>query len=337
MCWQCENIPNKISFKLMKTYTSAILVLLLLVSFCAFSQIKVLSDGKVGLGANNTNPTYPVDIKGATAIRPGTGSAFININENASYGWTLNSSTQNTGYIGLYGYLYAVSASYVYSQGLLCTSDEKIKNNIKPLINALSTIKQLKPVSFDYNIDYSNMENGKIMASLQKDDKNRLGFIAQEVQKVLPQSVKHKDSDSILCIRMLDFIPLLVKGMQEQTVRIDSLKSVIDQLKASEVMLKKAIIPGYGNSLNSTAILDQNIPNPFSRETKIGCFIPEKTGTSVIYIYNMNGTQLQQYSINGKGQQTVTIFGNTLEPGMYLYALVVDGREVDTKRMILTK
>jgi hypothetical protein len=47
--------------------------------------------------------------------------------------------------------------------------------------------------------------------------------------------------------------------------------------------------------------------------------------------------QLQQYSITGKGKQTVTINGNSYEPGMYLYALVIDGKEVDTKRMILTK
>ncbi len=57
----------------------------------------------------------------------------------------------------------------------------------------------------------------------------------------------------------------------------------------------------------------------------------------MLYIYNMNGTQLQQYSINGLSKQSVTISGSSFEPGMYLYALAIDGREVDTKRMILTK
>lgn len=51
----------------------------------------------------------------------------------------------------------------------------------------------------------------------------------------------------------------------------------------------------------------------------------------------MNGTQLQQYSITGTGKQTVAISGNSFQAGMYLYALVIDGKEVDTKRMILTK
>lgn len=48
-------------------------------------------------------------------------------------------------------------------------------------------------------------------------------------------------------------------------------------------------------------------------------------------------TQLQQFNVTIKGKQTVILNGNSLEPGMYLYALVVDGKEVDTKRMILTK
>lgn len=45
------------------------------------------------------------------------------------------------------------------------------------------------------------------------------------------------------------------------------------------------------------------------KETRIGCFIPEASGTSVLYIYNMNGTQLQQYFVTGKGKQSVTIKG----------------------------
>ena len=47
--------------------------------------------------------------------------------------------------------------------------------------------------------------------------------------------------------------------------------------------------------------------------------------------------QLQQYSKNGVGHQSVILSGNSFKPGMYLYALVVDGKEVDIKRMIITK
>ena len=34
--------------------------------------------------------------------------------------------------------------------------------------------------------------------------------------------------------------------------------------------------------------------------------------------------------------ETITISNNQLQPGMYLYTLLVDGREIDTKKMIIT-
>ena len=43
------------------------------------------------------------------------------------------------------------------------------------------------------------------------------------------------------------------------------------------------------------------------------------------------------YPINNMGHGSVQVNGLSLNAGMYLYSLVVDGRVVDTKRMILTK
>lgn len=321
----------------MKTNVFLLILVITVLSFNSNAQIKVLSNGYVGLGVGNTNPQAHIDILGYTRIRPSSSGSYAGFSSGSPFGWTLTGSEQYTsGYIGYYSTLYGLSAQYLYGANFT-SSDERLKKNIKSINEALPIIKKLRPVTFDYNIDYSKAGNEQLKAMMQKDDKNRLGFIAQEVQEILPQSVRAREGDSTLCIQMTDFIPLLVKGLQEQTNRIDSLVSVIDELKAQHAMLKKASIQGNDNSLNSAAVLYQNIPNPFSKETKIGCLIPETANASVLYIYNMNGIQLQQYSINGKGKQTVTIFGNTLDPGMYLYALVVDGREVDTKRMILTK
>jgi uncharacterized protein YxeA len=322
----------------MKTNTSLLTAVLLFFSISAFAQIKVLSNGNVGLGAGNTSPGNAVDILGFTVVRPSSSGAYLKIGT-GSHGFNMYPSSAHNGDIGYQYSFYSANVDYVYSNGVLLTSDLKFKSNVKSLDAAMPLIKKLRPVSFDYNFDYSKVENDIMRTKLLNDDKNRLGFIAQEVQKILPQSVKVKDSDSTLCLRMDDFIPLLVKGMQEQSVKIDSLKSVIEELKTIQNQLKSATIStGIATNLSENqASLDQNIPNPFSKETRIGCTIPESSTSSVLYIYNMNGTQLQQYNVNGKGKQTVIISGHSLEPGMYLYALVVDGKEVDTKRMILTK
>jgi hypothetical protein len=47
--------------------------------------------------------------------------------------------------------------------------------------------------------------------------------------------------------------------------------------------------------------------------------------------------QLQQFPIEGKGSQLVTMDGNSMAPGMYLYSFVVDDKIVDIKKMTLTK
>ena len=51
---------------------------------------------------------------------------------------------------------------------------------------------------------------------------------------------------------------------------------------------------------------------------------------------DLNGKLLLQYH-NLKGDAQATINGSTLQAGMYLYSLLVNGEEIVTKKMILTK
>jgi hypothetical protein len=50
----------------------------------------------------------------------------------------------------------------------------------------------------------------------------------------------------------------------------------------------------------------------------------------------MQGKMIRQMPVNA-AMQSVTINGSELQPGIYLYSLVVGGQEIDTKRMILSK
>ena len=53
-------------------------------------------------------------------------------------------------------------------------------------------------------------------------------------------------------------------------------------------------------------------------------------------IFNMQGTLIKTYQINTKKDGYTEINGGEMQPGMYLYSLIIDGIEIDTKRMILT-
>ncbi|HXB42312.1 MAG TPA: hypothetical protein VNZ49_17365 [Bacteroidia bacterium] len=54
-------------------------------------------------------------------------------------------------------------------------------------------------------------------------------------------------------------------------------------------------------------------------------------------IFDLNGSLKKTITIIAKGEVNVTINGKELIAGMYNYSLIVDGQEIDTKKMILTE
>ncbi len=94
-------------------------------------------------------------------------------------------------------------------------SDERTKNNIEPLENALATLRQLKPVSFYYNKEYSDTPERK-----------HHGFIAQEYKTVLPDATYVDESTQKLCIDTSDVIAILVRAVQQLEHRLTYLEAV---------------------------------------------------------------------------------------------------------------
>ena len=82
--------------------------------------------------------------------------------------------------------------------------------------------------------------------------------------------------------------------------------------------------------------MDQNKPNPFSESTVIPLNIPRETQSANIYIYDMSGKQVQSIPISERGETDITVYASDLSAGMFIYALVVDGKVVVTRRMIVT-
>jgi len=115
--------------------------------------------------------------------------------------------------------------------------------------------------------------------------------------------------------------------------KLSAVQKSIDSIKNNCCKTTKALtIPLDNNG----ALLYQNAPNPFNQNTVIKYFVPYESKQSFLYVYDLKGTQLRSYNLN-KGDCNVTIYGNELIAGIYLYSLVVDGKMVDTKQMILTE
>ena len=101
-------------------------------------------------------------------------------------------------------------------------SDVSLKTNIKPLENSLDKIIKLQGVSFTWK---ENTDASKLTEI--KDD---LGFIAQEVEKVLPELVRKNKDNGLLSLRDKGIMPLLVEAIKEQQSQIEELKSIINGL-----------------------------------------------------------------------------------------------------------
>ena len=96
------------------------------------------------------------------------------------------------------------------------SSDYRMKENIRPLENGLSRLKQLKPVKFDWIENKESCE----------------GFIAHEVDEIFTDAVAgKKDDEKMQGIDYGRITPLLVKAIQEQQTQIDALQSEINNLK----------------------------------------------------------------------------------------------------------
>ena len=54
-------------------------------------------------------------------------------------------------------------------------------------------------------------------------------------------------------------------------------------------------------------------------------------------MFNMQGNLLLTFNLANNGFGTIEINGSSLSAGMYIYTLTIDGKEVESKRMILTK
>lgn len=85
------------------------------------------------------------------------------------------------------------------------------------------------------------------------------------------------------------------------------------------------------------ASLEQNAPNPFASATTIRYTLPQKFATAQILITDKSGKTIKQLNISGAGKGVVNVEASALSAGTYNYSLIVDGKIISTKQMILTK
>jgi hypothetical protein len=102
-------------------------------------------------------------------------------------------------------------------------SDRRHKTNISDLsLDALEVVKDLRPVTFEWKDPQDSGMEG-----------SQLGFIAQEVEEVLPEAVlTQENEEQTKGLKYNALIPMLTKAIQELAAENAVLKARIEALEA---------------------------------------------------------------------------------------------------------
>jgi hypothetical protein len=113
----------------------------------------------------------------------------------------------------------------VIQEVVICGSDARLKTNVQTLSNSLDKLLQLQPVEFDWKEITPQYE-----WFVEKGITHSIGFIAQQVQTVIPELVLSR-GDGYYTIDYPKINALLVEGIKEQQVFIDEVENDIIYLE----------------------------------------------------------------------------------------------------------
>ena len=111
----------------------------------------------------------------------------------------------------------------IIANSIAGSSDLRFKTNVRSITSPLEKVKSLRGVFFNWD--------QKSFPDKNFSDNTELGFIAQEVEKVLPEVVsKDKTPEGYRSVKYDKIVALLVEAIKEQQKQIDSLRFQLDSL-----------------------------------------------------------------------------------------------------------
>jgi trimeric autotransporter adhesin len=294
---------------------------------------------------NNTQGSYN------TAIGAYSDAAFENLKNATAIGSNSIVNRSNKIRLGDVNVTIVESAA-----GSWTTSDGRFKTNIKEDVVGLSFIKLLRPVVYNFDANKFDVFLSKGMPDSVKAKRKaafkkagskvssivQTGFIAQEVAEAAKKvsynfsgvHVPENDADNYSLSYEKMVVPL-VKAVQELAEQNEEMKKEIELLKAN--LLAMGDKNNNQNVNMTSALLLQNIPNPFINSTGISYNLPGNVKYAEIVITDKQGKNLKRVQLSGTGNGKIELNTGSMASGTYQYSLYVNGSMVDSKQMILSK
>lgn len=247
--------------------------------------------------------------------------------------------------------------------GVNITSDARLKENIQTLLNPLNIVSQLNGVSYNYKLSEINkyreqdaskfteaqsMQNSTnsglysnaALTGKENDDKlyqsavdrkeaedasrNRIGFLAQDIEKVLPELVQ-TDENGVKSIDYIGFIPLIVESLKEMQQTIQAQQNEIDILQSLLPEESKSLL--RSTSTNNIVIEGAKLYNRSG--TSVSYTLPSTFANAYLQVFDIAGRMLKKITLTTTND-TVEINPSEIGFGTFIYALYVDGQKADT-------
>ncbi len=302
-------------------------------------SMRITSASNVLLGATADNGdrlqvtgilnTNPFDIySNCTAL---SGYSGVNwLNDTNIKAWTVKYNNLDKFYV--YG------NGQAYSFGWNTMSDSTLKDNVRPIGNALEKVLKLQGVT--YNLKQLSESADNTSKIISQPSSVKMGLIAQAVERVTPEVVTIT-SDGMKTVAYGNLVGLLIEAIKQEDTKVNTLQHKLDSCVAfyqhQTNLPEKEKAQDTSSANQEQAKLYPCKTCPVNENTSFHCFIPSGSKDASIMVFNINGELKKSISIDGRKEQFVSFNDNKLSAGLYYYSLVVDGQEVDTKKIILTE
>ena len=239
-------------------------------------------------------------------------------------------------------------------------SDITLKKDITPVKTLedyekyMTQIRAIDAITYRYKDESANPNQPSPSGKVRVEP--HVGFSAQSlpaaIQTKLPVDTK-PGSEMKLGYNLSDMAGLTLIGIKALDAKTTNIEKQNEELKESNANLQKqinelkAMIQGSAKPIAAinqqevsfeTASVDQNIPNPPAGNfTKINYNIPNGAAKAELVITDNAGRKIKTINLNTFGKGVLNVDTKGLASGTYTYSMYVDGKMIDTKKMVVAK
>ena len=218
------------------------------------NSVDITTPGSLSLNANSMN--------GPTLSLGTDGNVTLSVGSDPSNLFTVNGMISSTALLG------GATALSTDANGNIIRdpSDERLKKNIRTIDNALDIVLSLHGVRYEWkDID-------------RFGDQTEVGFIAQELQPVLPEVVR--DGGEYLSVNIKNIVAVVVEAIKEMNTKIEDYFARTERLEQEVVDLRAEIETLKGNPVAESEPV--SIPSEPVEETVVENIVEENVEAEVV-------------------------------------------------------